>query len=324
MIQMLADAASTRSRFDPRILSIQVDKPHDPGLPGQTEVVPLSALGRPLQLLRLASAVYRHRHRTELIHFVGNGKQALLLCFGLLARMLGKPFIVSFLGRKQHPWLPRNLTYVHPFPRSSRAPRVRSLSITPVSTLPYAPVPSAGLSTVAFASVPKRCNQFRKAGLDLIRDAARELPDLEFHVLNRFDYLTRDLERCFESVPNVVLHHEVFKDVGDAFARFDAFIAPYVESGLAEMPLSLIEAVCLGKPVLVSRTIAFSRLVEQYRAGETFEPDVASLRQALVRLRASCGACAANTRSLYEQELSYSAGVERYLELYRSHVSPGS
>jgi len=315
LVESLANSETLANVDRIEIWSIQLKKSFGKELsgPGTSEItpIPLGQTGKVGQLVRLFFLLTR-LDRNCIVHYVGNGKQSLLMVMSTIAKLVGYRLIFSFLSKTRYFYLPKSVEFVLPYRESTG----KFLFIPPASNFASRVNNSSSLKKIAFASVPRKQEEFHEAGIHLLFDAARLSTDLEFHILNRFDYLKNDLEQIAQDLPNVFIHNETISDIESEFLKYDAFIAPYVELGRAEIPLSLVEALTLGKPVLVSNKIEMAQLVNKYNCGVSFAPDASSLKAAIELLARDYKIYSSKTRIIHDQEFSILAMLERYKRLY--------
>jgi glycosyltransferase involved in cell wall biosynthesis len=129
------------------------------------------------------------------------------------------------------------------------------------------------------------------------------------------------------SIIDLQLHNNVRllgdrKDMPELYASFDFFVLPSLNEG---MPLTVLEALASGLPVVATRTGAIPSVVRDGVSGILVEPgDVGSLAAAILKLtrdpelRDRMGAAG---RQKVRAEYTASSMAHRYLELYRSAQS---
>jgi len=108
-------------------------------------------------------------------------------------------------------------------------------------------------------------------------------------------------------------------DMPRVYSSLDLFVLSSVDEG---MPLALIEAMAVGKPVVATRVAAVPKLVLEGVTGRLVEPrDPAAISAAiceLLRDPASCAKLGEAARARMEARFSSELMAERYLRLYRS------
>ncbi len=145
------------------------------------------------------------------------------------------------------------------------------------------PVPQMPLR-ILFASSPLQAAELEQRGVDLIVAAARRLPAVFFHLLWR-----PGVEQCLAALPdlpNLICDQSLHDDITEVLATVHAVVAPFRAGGKAKsVPLSVIEALQCGRPVLVSSVVGLANLVAENGWGEVFEPDADHLVEAIERLQ---------------------------------------
>lgn len=108
------------------------------------------------------------------------------------------------------------------------------------------------------------------------------------------------------------------RDAGEILAASDGMLLPSIHS--EDMPLAILDAMALGKPVVSTRLAAIPRQVEHEATGFLAEPgDAASLAAAVKRLAADAdlrGRLGRAGREKYLKEFTVSVMAGRYLDLY--------
>lgn len=319
IIAHLSAHLARHARFRTTIISIQLDKPAS--TLANAHVVRRSIFGKAGQLIRLIATLISISERPAIVHYVGNGNRTILYMLSIMSRFLGYRGVVSFLSSVTYQRLPPRLVYTSPDPELTSTSGAKTMHVSYASPIGYTENNSTALKRLVFASVPRRGFQFEHAGLDLIRDAAPKIPSVTIHVLNRFDYLQDFLDRFFDGIPNIVVEHGVIKDIRSDYRRFDAFLITYKRKGLAESPMSLIEGITLGKPVLVSSVVSIGRAIEQYNCGIRFAPDAESLASAIHELKYRYCELSAGTHAAYNAEFSPSRFCNTHVQLYETLIS---
>lgn len=108
-------------------------------------------------------------------------------------------------------------------------------------------------------------------------------------------------------------------------ASFLRSVDVFVLSSLSEgMPISILEAMCMERPIVATNVGAISMLLENGRCGVLVQPGEAhAMANAIVKLlrdRHEAGRLASCARVRYEEEFTVDAMSTRYLNLYRRMV----
>ena len=153
-----------------------------------------------------------------------------------------------------------------------------------------------------------------KKGVDVVVDLARAMPTHHFVIAGDGPLRTM----VPKDAPNVSWFPAVTPDAMPSLYRSaDFFLLPSHGEGL---PLSVQEAMASGLPVIVSRTEAFTGMLEREGACIATERTVASFRESLERLvedPAFSADLAERARRLAVREWSLAAMTERYEALIR-------
>ena len=108
-------------------------------------------------------------------------------------------------------------------------------------------------------------------------------------------------------------------DMPSVYSSFDLFVLSSVDEG---MPLALIEAMAIGKPVVATRVAAVPRLVLEGVTGRLIEPrDPAAISATICELLgdpATCERLGEAARARMEARFSSELMAERYHRLYRN------
>ena len=111
-------------------------------------------------------------------------------------------------------------------------------------------------------------------------------------------------------------------DIADVTALFDVFVLPSHMEGL---PISLLEAMSCGKPVIASDVGSISTVVFPGENGYLIEPnDAGTLSECLLRLMDDPDARALfgkHSRRIIEESYNNLDSMKAYLDLYHKHIS---
>ena len=177
-----------------------------------------------------------------------------------------------------------------------------------------------GQFTILFASSPLNAADFLSRGIYLIIAAAATLPQVRFLLIWRKHHLAK-LERILAEagVSNVEIQSGVVDDMAAVYDGVHAAILPGLEHrSFIPCPRSGLEALAHGKPLLLSPLIAIAPSVTQAGAGVVFEPSVAGLKSAIIRLQADYPAYQAKAQSYIAENFSPSTHLELHRQLYQS------
>ncbi len=145
------------------------------------------------------------------------------------------------------------------------------------------PVPEK-VFTILFASSPLQPAEMAQRGVDLLTEAARRCPAVNFHLLWRPG--AEDCLAMLPDLPNLIIDRTLYADITRAMGQAHAVVAPFRAGGKAKsVPLSIIEALQCGLPVLVSDAVGVADMVDKQGCGIVFEPEVDHLVTAIRLLK---------------------------------------
>lgn len=277
-----------------RIVSLQSRK----ALTSAGETVVRKRFGRALQLASLLVALRRFPRSAALV-YIGNGNRALIGTLALFAKLRGQPFVLYPMGSVALPpllkpdwlWVPHEQLCEH-YRREGFSP-TRLAVMPPFSgTLARQPRRWQG-GRLLFASVPPHATEFGQRGLPLLFEGVRLANDLGINVsltvLNRYAHLHAPLaalithHRCDGLVQ---LRSEVIEGVAEFLDPFDLIVAPSGQGALPQVPLSAVEGLTLGIPVIAATSLALGSDLHRYQAGALFD-DSKSFVEAIRTVRDS-------------------------------------
>ncbi len=147
------------------------------------------------------------------------------------------------------------------------------------------PAPADGPLTILFASSPLQAAEARQRGVDLIAEAARQLPDVRFRLLWRPG--AEGALATVSDLSNLLVDRTLYRDITEVLATAHAVVAPFRPGGKAKsVPLSVVEAIRCARPVLVSTAVGMADQVAARGCGVVFEPVAGGLAEAIGTLQA--------------------------------------
>jgi glycosyltransferase involved in cell wall biosynthesis len=184
----------------------------------------------------------------------------------------------------------------------------------------HTPPPTDKPFTLLMGSAPWTIEQFASKGVDALLEAAQARPDLRLIFLWRglhVEAMERRIAQRGLGERVAVINRQV--NVNDMLAQAHAAVVLADDTRLVKAyPHSLLEALAVGRPVLVSRTIPIADDVEQRGCGQIVEAvNAPALLRALERLQSSYEACQAAALQV-GQDFSMDRGIEAYRQLYVS------
>lgn len=173
---------------------------------------------------------------------------------------------------------------------------------------------------ILFASTPDRIDGLESRGVNLLLEAASQMPEVDFLVPWR-PWATgrRFADECRRRAPpNVHISLELVPDMRRLFHSVDATIAPFLDRDWMKLcPTSLVESLACGRPVLVSSIVGISDLVGEDQCGAVFEPTVSGLCDGVRLLRARYETFAANARATAERHFDQVECFQHHEHLYQ-------
>lgn len=133
--------------------------------------------------------------------------------------------------------------------------------------------------TVLFATAPRSVEEMEGRGVNLLLQAAKDNPDIQYRLLYRpwrSGYTSLQPTQHYlqeHQLTNVTLTNTAVPNMVEVFRQCQFLAIPYTtQDGGKECPNSLIEGLCCGLPALISSVAPFSYFIEQHRCGVIFEP----------------------------------------------------
>lgn len=184
---------------------------------------------------------------------------------------------------------------------------------------------------VLFATFPRSREELGPRGVDLLVELAKA----NTHV--RFDLLTRPWARgetasavarariAAEGPGNIRLIEGRSVRMEALYRGYDFTIIPYTRAdGGKECPLSLVEGLASGVPVMISRAAPFARFVEENRCGVAFDPEPLAFRRAIDLGMSRYTELRTAALSSARRHFDRTAALERFARLYELVESHGS
>lgn len=135
---------------------------------------------------------------------------------------------------------------------------------------------------IGFASSPLQSSDYKSKGCELIFEEAAVIPGYQFKILWRSKAI-----KIPDAIPfNVQILHGIL-DMGIFYKEVDAIIIPYTTLNNHSFPLTIIEAMRCGLPVIVSEVCGCSDYVRKCGAGILFKPTSGQLHEAILTLNKS-------------------------------------
>lgn len=180
------------------------------------------------------------------------------------------------------------------------------------------PRDSADDFTVLFASSPFDESYFEARGVPILIEAAKLTPGIRYKLLWRNWGRTSELVRKMAGgLSNVDIITCEMHDVRELFRAVHAVVLPFTSDRLVKpCPNSLIEGLACGKPILCSKKVQVSSLIEEEKAGIIFEPHAKALADSARELAVNWGQYKNLARRCAEKYFSKDNFLASYSELY--------
>lgn len=292
---------------------------------------PRTRIPRPFYGLHRLAAIRRREADIDLHHIFNPD----LFLFPLL-RLLRKPVIYSVVsglgGQRRLPWglerlsrilVPSQTDVARLAHRGYRGGRMVLPGID-LADFPLAPPPPAPPFVLLAGSAPWTAEQFRTKGVDALLAVAGQMPDL------RLICLWRGVEEA--AMQERVAAHGLGErveilagrvNVGAVLARsHGAVVLAQRPEIVKAYPHSLLEALAVGRPVLISDCAPMAAYVQAQGCGETVRGVKAeSLAQAIQRLRDAYPARQAAAAAVGRRDFSHLRMVEEVVGIYGEVVA---
>lgn len=168
------------------------------------------------------------------------------------------------------------------------------------------------------ASMPYQTGDFSRRGLDMVLETAETLA-LEIEITmacrsmetyNKLNAVTQE-----KNLNNIRLIEPGKCNMAKEMTGTHAVVLSH-RYRAKSCPNSLIEALSLGRPVLVSRSAQFSNIVSKNSCGDTFESNSQDLINAVRHLRDNYAQRQSQTRKTYDALFSKSSFLKAYSTIY--------
>ena len=176
-----------------------------------------------------------------------------------------------------------------------------------------------------FASSPENQSEIDTKGLSLLLELARLEPSLQLTVLWRPFGPESDeaLSIVRSRLPsNVRIEVGRVDRIQDRYRDSHFAIAPFVSVG-KPCPNSVLEALAVGRPALVSDYTDIGELIEREQAGVRFSPRVDDLQRAFRHLCSNYSVLQAGSRRCAERHFDLDGVVRHYAQIYEQVVANG-
>lgn len=177
---------------------------------------------------------------------------------------------------------------------------------------------ACGTFKILNATCPSRARDFTRRGLILLFESDRYLEGTTINFLWRDGFYLMENILKLRKFKNLMFKNILTDDMNKEFSRNHCTIIPYTrfDEYLKLIPLSAIESLAAGKPVLTSSKTGIASIIKKERCGVTFEPNKDSLREAINELKKNYYFYQKNCRKTAEKYFSQEQFLRRYNEIY--------
>jgi glycosyltransferase involved in cell wall biosynthesis/SAM-dependent methyltransferase len=167
-----------------------------------------------------------------------------------------------------------------------------------------------------FATSPYLAEHWEPRGLPLLLDLARASPDTQFLLAWRTSPERIEREIASRRLQNVCVRAGRL-DMEAFFAEVDVMLLPFGTSwGSHGSPLSGVEGLLRGKPLLATWHVGIAEWLRREGAGVVTAPTVAALRTGLLQLRSQYAAYSRQARIAARRRFNPEANAAAYLPIY--------
>jgi glycosyltransferase involved in cell wall biosynthesis len=264
------------------------------------------------------------RARYDVVHIHFNPD---FLAAGIAARLRRQPLTI-LTRHVALPWSGFKVRmygslFDHVIPVSEVVKKVLEVSGFPSSRMTVA---KAGCPALVASGIPRQSSDafrvgafgrlVKEKGLDVLIEAARQTPQVEFHI-----YGSGPLEAHLKEMAGPNVHMEGFRaDVADCMAGVDAVAITSVWE--EAFPYAALEAMSLARPILASRVGGLPEIVADARNGLLFERgnsgELAARIKRLADNRSAAAEMGLAGQRLHQAEHTVERMAERIEAVYRA------
>jgi glycosyltransferase involved in cell wall biosynthesis len=181
---------------------------------------------------------------------------------------------------------------------------------------------------ILFASSPRSAAEMSSRGVYLLLETARRYDSALFHLLYRawrggYSSLA-ETEKWLaaNNVETVTLTSSVVENIYETYLEYDFTVIPFtVPDGGKECPLSAVEGLACGLPVLISSATPFAEFVAKHRCGVVFDPNPSGLIRAIELAQEKYAELSNNAVEAAQQFFSQARFLRRMDEIYRDALA---
>ena len=170
--------------------------------------------------------------------------------------------------------------------------------------------------TVGFASSPFSEEGWQGRGVTLLLDTAATCPDVQFLLAWREGSPSADDAIRARGLANVSLRRGTI-DMADFYGQIHVLLLPYRgASGNHACPLSGVEALVRGIPLVVTHDVGLADSIREYGAGQVVAPIPAEIKAGIRAVQEAWHDMRCQALKLGQERYALSERTRRYLPLY--------
>lgn len=176
---------------------------------------------------------------------------------------------------------------------------------------------------ILFASMPFTPDSLKSRGFDLLINAAKALGNkYEFVVLNRMPPEVLRANFSGDIPENVILIEKPITDIREVYKTCGAVVLPFRGPALNKScPLSLVEGLAAGKPVIVTKDVGVSNIIAENSAGAVCDVNYKNLAGAIEEVKSKIGTYRENAVKCAEKYFSLDNCLSEYSKLYNEIIN---
>lgn len=177
---------------------------------------------------------------------------------------------------------------------------------------------ATGIFKILNATCPSREIDFGRRGIFLLLESDNYLKNTQINFLWRdgFNLIQKILKN--KQLKNLIFRNTLLENMNDEFSKNHCTIIPYTQFDeyLKLIPLSAIESLAAGKPILASSRTGIAQIIKKERCGVIFEPNKESLIVAIDEIKKNYHQYQKNCRKTAKKYFSQEQFIRKYEEIY--------
>lgn len=169
---------------------------------------------------------------------------------------------------------------------------------------------------IGFASSPMETEHYETRGIALIIELARRCKDIEFHLAYRRQPEDIELQAKKIGLNNLIVKTGKL-DMVSFYNSVDCVIVPFTcKRKNPEAPLSAIESLACGRPVICTNFVGIADIIGREEAGIVVECEITALEEAVKSMKSMADKLSAKARNVAERHFDVRKIAKRYERLY--------